>query len=267
MAKVSLADFTPDLPRDKTQDGRRTELPGGIRLLPVDEIATNPLNARTEADEDPDELAQLAATIAQRGVLQPIVVCATDGFLKQYPDQQSRLSGMSWVTLIGNRRLTATRLAGSETVRAIVDLSALASIDEVMLIENGQRRDLHPLREATAMARVLDGEDISVRQLAERIGFTHGYVSQRLTLLKLIPPLREALEAGTITVERARKLGAMSEEHQQAIADAGPPWKGRGYAVTTRRTVRSGDPVSAARSIRQLYDGEELAELIRLLAD
>ena len=98
------------------------------------------------------------------------------------------------------------------------------------------------------MARVLELDRVSVRQLAERIGFTHGYVSQRLALLKLIAPLRDALELGSLTVERARKLGTLSENEQQAVADAGPPWKGGGYAVTSRRTLRSGDPAAAARS-------------------
>lgn len=265
MAKVSLADFTPDLPREA--ETRRPAAPGGVRSLPIDEVATNPLNARTEADEDPDELSRLADTIAHRGVLQPIVVCAVAAFVEQYPDQEAALGGASWVTLIGNRRVVATRLAGVDTIRAVVDLTALASIDEVMLVENGQRRDLHPLREAEAMARLRDRDGVSVTDIARRIGFTHGYVSQRLTLLKLIPPLREALDAGTLSVERARKLGTMTEDEQQAVADAGPPWQGIRYGVTSRRTVRSGDPAATARSIRELYSGEQLAELVRLLSE
>lgn len=268
MARVSLADFTPDVPREQTLI--RPGSDAGMRVLPVDQIATNPLNARAEADEDPDELTRLADTIAHRGVLQPIVVCAVASFVEQYPDQQAALGNASWVTLIGNRRVAATRLAGADTIHAVVDVSALGSIDEVMLVENGQRRDLHPLREAEAMGRLHGGEGVSVRDIAGRIGRTHPYVVQRLALLKLIPALRAALEDGSLTFKRARDLGSLSKTEQRAIAAAGPPWRGPGNRVTTPRSrttsLRPGDTAAAARSIRGLYSADEIAELIRLLS-
>ncbi len=268
MAKVSLADFTPDTAsrREKTP---APEAVGSlaIRELPLDQIATNPLNARTEADEDPEELQRLADTITARGVLQPIVVCGVDAFLEQHPDQRDTVVGSSWVALIGNRRVAGSRLAGVTTIRSVVDVDALGSIDEVMLVENGARRDLHPLREADALGRLRDRDGLTLRDIAHRIGRTHPYVQQRLNLLKLIPELRAALEAGTLLLARARELGALDEATQRRIAATGPPWRG-GNAVTTRRarTLPVGDPAAAARSIQELYTGDELDELVRLLS-
>lgn len=261
MGKVSLADFTPDTTR-------RRDIPAAItvRDLPLDQVATNPLNARTEGDEDPDELQHLADTIAARGILQPIVVCSADAFLAQHPDQRDAVAGASWVTLIGNRRVAGSRLAGASTIRGVVDVDALGSIDEVMLVENGQRRDLHPLREADALGRLRDHSGLSLRDLAHRIGRTHPYVQQRLNLLKLIPALRAAVEDGTLTVKRARDLGTFPEDEQRAIAAAGPPWTGN--PVTTRaprRSLPADDPPAAARSIREVYSGDQLTELVRLL--
>lgn len=277
MAKVSLADFTPDT------TPRRERVPAAdpsgalvVRDLPLEQIATNPLNARTEADEDRAELQHLADTIAARGVLQPIVVCSVDAFLAQYPDQRAGVAGAAWVALIGNRRVAGSRLAGATSIRAVVDVDTLGSIDEVMLVENGARRDLHPLREAEALGRLRhqlkerEGSinDGSLTDLARRIGMTRAYVQQRLNLLGLIPELRAALEAGTLLIARARELGTLDEEEQRRIAMAGPPWRG-GNRVTTAPRARAlprGDPEAAARSIREVYSGDDLVRLVALLS-
>lgn len=143
---------------------------------------------------------------------------------------------------------------------------------EVMLIENGQRRDLPPLYEAEAMEAVLARTGISQRELGRRIGKSHVYVAQRLALRKLIPELRAALERGELKIELARQFGELSESEQQEIVAAGRPYRAvaRGNAVTTharRRNIRASTPAIAAQSIRERFTAEELAELIRLLTE
>lgn len=268
VAVVSLADFTPDfIPRDDT--GAPGASVGAIPL-PTDQVVTNPLNKRTEVDEDPEELDAMADTIREHGILQPLIVVTTAAFTAAYPDQADALGGARWVTLIGNRRLVAARLAGQPTVPGIVNDDQTGSMFEVMLVENGNRRDLAPLREAEAMAQVLEHGGISQRELARRIGRTHPYVVQRLALLGLIPTLRAALDARALSIERARQLGSLPVETQQGIADAGPPYRDvGGNAVTTRPhrpSLPTGDLAAAARTIRETYSGEQLAELVRLLS-
>lgn len=262
--RVSLIDLAADAVTDTTLAPKHI----GVTELAVGDIAPNPLNLRRESEEDPDELNRMAATVGELGMLQPLVVCTAPAFLEVYSNQRGHLDGRRWVALIGNRRLTAARTAGLEHVPAIINNDRLGSMYEVMLVENSNRRDLAPLREAEAMTQVLQREGLSRRDLARRIGRTHPYVLQRLALLSLIPALRQALEDGALTVERARQLGTLSEADQQAVLEAGPPFTRGGNAVTTPRRARAlpvGDPAAAARSIRELYSGEDLAELVRLL--
>ena len=268
MAKVDLATLaSADVPDSSPRAAR----PAGATELPIHMVAVNPLNQRTSGDEDAAELEALAATIREHGVLQPLMVATASAFLTRYPDQHEALADARWVALIGNRRLQAAQLAERRTVPALINDEHADSLFEVMLVENSHRRDLAPLREAEAMRRVLDHNGgVSRRELARRIGRSHTYINQRLALLTLIPALRDALESGSLMVERARDLGEMTEDEQQAVADAGPPWRS-GNGVSTPRaprrvTLPRDDPAAAARSIREAYTGDELAELIRLLS-
>ncbi|MGQ0576002.1 MAG: ParB/RepB/Spo0J family partition protein [Pseudonocardia sp.] len=140
---------------------------------------------------------------------------------------------------------------------------------EVMLVENGQRRDLPPWLEAEAMEEALRAAGISQAELARRIGKSGAYVTQRLALLRLVPELRSLLEAGELTVEQARQLGDLSSGEQRAIAAAGRPYRRRDVnavnAGSRPRTIRVTTP-AAAESIRQRFEPSELAELIELLA-
>lgn len=269
--KVNLASLAADDVADSTPQERHR---AGATELPIDKVALNPLNQRSDGDEDPDELAELTATIREHGVLQPLVVATTAAFLQRYPDQTAALGGSQWVALIGNRRLAAARDAGLQHVPAVVNDERTGSMFEVMLVENSHRRNLAPLREAEAMRRVLDRDEVSQAALARRIGRTPAYVTQRLALLTLIPALRAALENGSLSVKLAREFGSLPDQEQEAIAAAGPPdWTPRVNRVNAPRrraagrpsNLPVGNPEAAVRTIRELYSGDELAELIRLL--
>ncbi|MDN5913849.1 MAG: ParB/RepB/Spo0J family partition protein [Pseudonocardia sp.] len=233
----------------------------------------NPLNRRSDTDSSGEEFEQLVTTIRTHGVLQPIIVCSTDAFLNRYPDHKPALDGSRWVALIGNRRLQAAAEAGLKRVPALINDDRVSSMYEVMLVENSHRRDLGPLHEAEAMQQVLDDDGCSRRELAGRIGRTHTYVNQRLSLLGLIPPLREAFEAGLLKLESAREFGALPEAEQAQIVDAGLPYRrtprSTGNAVSTpsRRTITASSPAKTAESIRRLFSVEERIELVRLLSE
>lgn len=271
---------TPEQPPDAPTipEALETESVAGtdLSLLAVADIVSNPLNQRPADDDADDDFDQLVDTVRGHGVLQPIVVCSAPAFVARYPDERGAVSSASWVALIGNRRLRAAAAAGLERVPALVNDDRIASMYEVMLVENSHRKDLGPFHEAEAMQRLLAEAGISQRALAGRIGRTPMYVSQRIALLGLIPALREALEAGTLKVEQARQFGGLPEDEQEAIAAAGPPYRkptpGPADRVPqgaprNRRSIAVSSPARAAASIREVFTETERAELIRLLSE
>ena len=239
---------------------------GERRTVAVATVVANPLNARPPGFDD--EIAGMAQTIRELGVIQPLLVCTAAAFLAAYPDQRDAVGSADWVALIGCRRAQAARLAGLADVDVIVNDERVHCLHEVMLVENGQRRALPPWLEAEAMAEALRRGGISQAELARRIGKTPPYVTQRLALLRLVAELRALLEAGLLTIEQARRLADLPADRQRAIAAAGPPYSVNGVNGRARaRTIRIGaTPAAAAESIRAQFDAAELAVLVQLLS-
>lgn len=241
----------------------------GARRVSVHDVAPNPLNKRPDVDDD--EIAAVAETIREYGVIQPLVVCSAGAYLAAYPAQRDAVGDAGWVALIGNRRLRAARLAGLREVDIVVNDEQASTMYEVMLVENGQRRDLPPWLEAEAMAEVLAAAGISQRELGRRIGKSGMYVTQRLALLRLVPELRELLEQGELTIEQGRTFGDLPVVEQRAIAAAGAPYRRPGVNAVyagprpPARTIRVSTPAAAAASIREQFGDAELRELIKLL--
>jgi ParB family transcriptional regulator, chromosome partitioning protein len=234
----------------------------GVRRVPIDSVALNPLNKRPDEDA---ELGELAETIRQHGVIQPLVVCSTAAYLAEFPTQESGLAGASWVTLIGNRRLRAMRMAEVPEALIVINDDRVTSMYEVMLVENGQRVGLPATLEAEAMVAVLGREKISQAELARRIGKSAPYVTQRLALLDLVPELRAAFDAGELTVKLARDFGALPPEQQATIVAAGKPYRFPSVPKPSVRRINAASPEAAAESIRKTFSPEELARLIALL--
>lgn len=268
---VDDLDFATPAPQWTPSDEPAAGPTASTQVVPIDSVALNPLNKRPAGGDD--ELAELAETIREHGVIQPLVVCSAGKYLVEFPDQAEAIADADWVVLIGNRRLLAARMAPLTEVSIVVNDDQVATMYEVMLVENGQRRDLPPVLEAEAMAEVLKSAEVSRRELARRIGKSHMYVTQRLALLKLIPELRAPFERGELTIERAREFGELPEDEQRAIVAAGTPYRRarpESNGVVTRSAVKSirvSTPAAAAESIRKTFSAEELAELIQLLSE
>lgn len=274
LADLAVDDFDPAPPAPPAASSAAQAEPIRAQPLsrdhvaPINSVALNPLNKRPPGEDD--ELSEMAETIRAHGVIQPLVVCSATAYLGEFPDQREAVGDRQWVVLIGNRRLRAARMASLDEVAIVVNDEQVTSMYEVMLIENGQRRELPPLHEAEAMAEVLKDSSISQRELARRIGKSHMYITQRLALLKLIPQLREAFERGELTIERAREFGELAVSEQHAIVEAGKPYRRpSGNGATTRvavKSIRVSSPAVAAESIRKTFSAAELAELIQLLS-
>ena len=165
-----------------------------LRELPVDRILPNPAQPRLSYEED--SLTELADSIREHGVLQPILV---------------RPVGPQYELIAGERRWRASRLVGRETIPAIVVEFDQQTALEVSIIENLQREDVSPLEEAAMFRKMLD-LGYSVRQLAQKIGKDKGYVENRIRLADAPPEIRELVSLRKDTISHAYELMRITDE-------------------------------------------------------
>ena len=170
--------------------------------IPIDRIARNPHQPRNRFDEA--ETAELAASIAIHGVLQPIVVRAgVDG---------------GYELIAGERRLRAARLAGLTQIPAVVRESADGELLELALVENLQREDLNAIEEASAYRELVDRFELSHDEVARRVGKSRVAISNALRLLDLTPETRDAIAEGRISEGHGRALAALTVPELQHAA-------------------------------------------------
>jgi ParB family chromosome partitioning protein len=162
----------------------------GLRDVAVDAIRPNPWQPRTHFDEQ--ELRELADSIREHGVLQPVLV-------SQQPDGTFQL-------ITGERRWRAVQLAGIATLPAMVKETTPQASLELALVENIQRRDLNPLEEAHAFRQLLDEHGLTQEQLGQRVGKSRVTITNTLRLLNLPEAVRAALLDGSITEGHARAI-------------------------------------------------------------
>jgi ParB family chromosome partitioning protein len=168
--------------------------------IPIGRIATNPYQPRQGFADS--ELESLAASIAEHGVLQPIVVTETlDGY---------RL-------VAGERRLRAARMAGLELIPAVVRQLADHQHLELALVENLQRSDLGPMDEARAFRQLIDEFGFTQETVALRVGRARSTVANTLRLLDLDPAVQEAVRDARLTEGHARAIGGLPPELQARL--------------------------------------------------
>jgi len=168
----------------------------GIQNVTIALLRASPLQPRRTFDEA--AIAELAASVAEKGVLQPIVVRPVDG---------------GFEVVAGERRLRAAQRAGLTTIPAVVrELSDQEAL-EIAIIENLQREDLNPIEEARAFKQLL-GFGMSQEQLSIAVGRSRSAVANQLRLLTLSAPIQAALESRTITAGHARAIMAQAASDQ-----------------------------------------------------
>lgn len=192
--------------------------------VPLDDIAPNQRQPRSYFNED--ALEELAASIREYGVLQPLLV--------------KPLTEGKYELIAGERRLRASKLAGLKTVPVLVRSAGPQNSLELALIENVQREDINALECARAYRRLIDEFDLTQEQVAERVGKSRTTIANTVRLLKLPRKIQEGLEAGRISEGHARALLAFETEPQQLavyeqILDRG---------LTVREVEKASKPVS-----------------------
>jgi ParB family chromosome partitioning protein len=168
--------------------------------IPLSRIEPNPYQPRGMVDEA--ALADLAASIAEHGVLQPVLVTETiDGY---------RL-------VAGERRVRASRLAGLERIPAIVRQLAEHDQLELALVENIQREDLDALEEARAYRQLIDDFGYTQDRLAQRMGKARSTIANSLRLLDLDPAVQAAIAGGAISEGHGRAIAGLPVERQARV--------------------------------------------------
>lgn len=196
------------------------------RVVPFDaptgKLCGNPFNPRDPSDPKVQELANSMQTVGQ---LQTAVVVTREVFIEAYPDAEADVpESAQWVTVMGNRRLAAAVLAGRQTLEVVIaqDIATVEMIEYAIIHENLHRADLPPLREAGMFQAIMEREGITARQLADKVGKSHTYVNQRLSLNKLLPEFQELLTAGDLGMKDARSLAVQTEDRQREILAVWP---------------------------------------------
>ena len=177
----------------------------GIQRVPIDAIGPNPRQPRHTLRAD--DLAELAASLREHGLIQPLIVT-----------RAPLGADVAYTLIAGERRWRAARLAGLSEVPVIVREATPQGMLELALVENLQRADLNPLEEAAAYRALMDEFGLTQEQVAARVGKSRAAVANSVRLLHLAQPVKDALSDGQISEGHARALLGLSDEPAQVAA-------------------------------------------------
>lgn len=183
---------TSDAPAPRSADEQAAA--AGVIEIPVGDIRPNPHQPRLVRGLDEQHLAELAASIREHGIIQPLIVV------------KSMSGAKPWTLIAGERRWRASQLAGLVKVPAIVKDYAPQQMLEVALIENIQRSDLSALEEAEAYQHLMADFGLRQNEVAQRVGKSREDVANTVRLLQLPESVQAALMQGDITEGHARAL-------------------------------------------------------------
>ena len=196
-----------------------------VRDVPVAAIRESKWNPRSRYDEA--ALADLARSVKTKGLLQPVLL---------------RPAGVGYEIAVGHRRVRAARLAGLASVPATIRSLSDEELLEILVEENDQREDVHPLDQAEGYRRLLEiGRDVA--EIASRVGRDTSYVYDRLRLLSLIPEVREAFLRDDIVLAHAKIFARHSAKDQA-----------RGFEVLYRPDLLASRVAISARELDAWFD-------------
>ena len=183
-----LSDAKNDI--NSASDEGANKIVGKTAEIDINSISANPFQPRTQFSEE--HLEELAASIRQFGVIQPITVRKT-GF-------------NSFQLISGERRFRAAKLAGLAQVPAYIRLANDQEMLEMALIENIQRRDLDPIEVATSFKQLIDSCNLTQEQMSERVGKKRSTITNYLRLLRLEPVIQAGMRDGILSMGHGRAL-------------------------------------------------------------
>jgi ParB family chromosome partitioning protein len=180
----------------------------GLRRVSVEAISPNPRQPRTVFDAD--ALQELADSIREMGLIQPLIV-------QQVAEAEDEGQPPRYQLITGERRWRAAQLAGLRHVDVIVKEATPAEMLELALVENIQRADLNPLEEATAYEQLQREFGLTQERIAERVGRSRVSVTNALRLLRLPEEIKQGLTDGSLSEGHARALLMLDDEDDQLV--------------------------------------------------
>jgi ParB family chromosome partitioning protein len=213
----------------------RDDLPGipaadgsSVEVLPLGRIQPNPFQPRK--DFNPTELEELATSIREKGVFQPILVRRQEGHFQ---------------IIAGERRFRASQLAGKDTIPALVrDQVSDREMREIALLENIQRVQLNPIEEALAFQELINSCGYTHDQLSHQLGKSRPAITNSLRLLRLVDDIQQQVVDGKLSAGHARVLAALEPARQTTLAQR---VVAEGWSVRALET-KAGQPGSKVHS-------------------
>jgi len=184
---------------DVTSRGGEGALVGSIGSIPIAQIEANPFQPRTHFDQE--KLDELAASIKQLGIIQPITV--------------RKLGYDNYQLISGERRFRASQLAGLTEVPAFVRIANDQAMLEMALVENIQRHELDAIEVALSYQRLIEECSLTQEALSERVGKQRSTIANYLRLLKLPPEIQKGIANGDVSMGHARALIGISSPMEQ----------------------------------------------------
>lgn len=181
------------------KDRNADQVVGAIALISLSKIEVNPFQPRTHFDAE--ALEELAASIKELGIVQPITV--------------RKVPSGGYQIISGERRSRAAKLAGLDAIPAYIRLADDQGMLEMALVENIQRQDLDPIEVAISYKRLIDECSITQEQVGERVGKKRSTVTNYMRLLKLPPLIQAGMRDQMIAMGHARALINLDEEKDQ----------------------------------------------------
>jgi ParB family chromosome partitioning protein len=172
--------------------------PNAVIEIPIDRISPNPFQPRM--DFDAAKLNELAESIKQHGIIQPLVVTNTGG---------------KYELVAGERRFQAARLAGLQKIPAIIKKADDQKKMELAVVENVQRENLNPIEEAKSYQKMTDEFQLSQDEIAKKIGKSRSAIANKMRLLALPIEIQNALTSGKITEGHAKVILAIENPEKQ----------------------------------------------------
>lgn len=172
---------------------------GSIAQIPLDQIEANPFQPRVDFNDT--ALSELAASIKEQGIIQPITV--------------RKLGYDKYQIISGERRFKASRLADLKTIPAYIRVANDQGMLEMAIVENMQREDLNSLEVALSYRRLIDECGLTQEELSERLGKNRSTVTNFLRLLKLPPDIQASIRDGKISMGHARAILGVDDIDKQ----------------------------------------------------
>lgn len=223
----------------------------GYFICPVGELYPNHAQPRKHFDDE--KLAELAQSIREKGILQPILAKKTD---------------KGYVIIAGERRWRAAQIAGKKEVPVILKELSDNEILETALIENIQRQDLNPIEEAESYQRLILDLGLTQEEVAKRVGKDRTTIANALRLLKLSKEVREKIVTGELSVGHARCLIVLEDKavQNQLLQDILQKQYSVRQVEQIVKRIKEGGPNSDAGQAASNADQSAEAELLALKA-